>query len=372
VRLLLILALAASSLVATPAFAQVSEPLRFGSCAALRSYLASRQPHEQVRLAPQSYECSEPPVLSVDGLTVDFGGSLIRVADNALRPGVVVGDLHTPPEQRHRAITVRNLRVEGNREHQRFECWDGPCNPAANPNPLWRQRLNGITVNGCDDCALIDVEVHGARSGGVVVVSSNRLLVDGMQASGSYFDGLAAYETAGSLFRNLRVHDNDYAGLSFDCDFSGNRIEDFSSSGNRDHGVFIRHAAANHFARGTLSGNALDGVYFDRARPSDPHTCAVDTRLENVTISGSGRYGAWLDFACGGNRFVTSRLEDNALGCFGGREADLIERSDTECIEPEQSAMIEAMAELEHDGSDRGRLSYCRLVPRSDAGRDRG
>ncbi len=196
-KFLLILALAASSLVATSAFAQASEPLRFSSCAALRSYLAARQPREQVRLAPQTYACSEPPVLSVDGLTVDFGGSLIRVADNALRPGVVVGDLHTPPEQRHRAITVRNLKVEGNREHQQFECWDGPCNPAANPNPLWQQRLNGITVNGCDDCALIDVEVHGARSGGVVVVSSNRLLIDGMAASGSYFDGLAAYHTRG-------------------------------------------------------------------------------------------------------------------------------------------------------------------------------
>ena len=48
-------------------------------------------------------------------------------------------------------LSVRNLVVDGNRANQAFECWGGPCDPAVNDNPYWQQRVNGITVNGCDD-----------------------------------------------------------------------------------------------------------------------------------------------------------------------------------------------------------------------------
>lgn len=205
--------------------AQAKVPLSFESCADLRQYLDGVEPYTEVRLALSSYNCREPIHASVDGLSIDFGGSTIRVADDALRPAVVLGDLHTPPERRYKDITVRNLVVDGNRANQTYECWGGPCDPKINDNPLWQQRVNGITVNGCDDCAVLDAKVHSARSGGVVVVSSDRLLIDGLEAWGAHFDGLAGYWTRDSVFRNVVVHDNDYAGFSFDLHFSNNRIE---------------------------------------------------------------------------------------------------------------------------------------------------
>ncbi|HSK38599.1 MAG TPA: right-handed parallel beta-helix repeat-containing protein [Arenibaculum sp.] len=307
---------------------RADEPLRFDSCADLSLYLESREPHDRVRLAPETYECSEPLNPAVDGLHIDFGGTLLRVADNVLRPAIVLGNLHTPPERRHTAITVLNLRVDGNRANQEFECWGGPCDPAANDDPFWQQRLNGVTVNGCDDCALINVAVSGARSGGVVVVHSRRLLVDGLEAERSYFDGLAGYTTYDSVFRNVRVRHNDYSGFSFDLDFSGNRIEGFESSDNSGHGLFIRYAVDNVFAHGSFSRNGQDGVYFDRAHPDRTQTCAEGTRLEGVGISGNGRYGAWLDFECASNEFASSVFADNRHGDFGGRRTDLIGWSD--------------------------------------------
>jgi hypothetical protein len=240
--------------------------------------------------------------------------------------------------------------VDGNRANQAYECWGGPCNPSLNHNPFWQQRVNGITINGCDDCAVLDAEVHGARSGGVVVVSSNRLLIDGLVARGAHFDGLAGYWTRDSVFRNVRVHNNDYAGFSFDLGFSNNRIESFESRDNPDHGMFIRPASGNIFVGGLFADNQKSGVYFDRARSEQAGTCASDTRFEGVTVRGSGLYGPWLNFACEGNRFVASQLIDNRQGCFGGREAAMIGRADdTACIGPEPEQTVEAAA-----GTDQG------------------
>lgn len=325
-------------------------PLSFNSCEDLRRYLGSREPYTEVHLAQSVYECREPINPSVDGLNVDFGGSLVRVADQALRPGVLVGDLHTPPARRRKDITIRNVVVDGNRSNQQFECWGGPCDPQINDNPLWKQRLNGITVNGCDDCALIDVKIRDARSGGVVVVSSDRLLIDGMEAQGSHYDGLAGYWTRDSVFRNVLVHDNDYAGFSFDLNFSENRIEDFVSRDNRDHGMFIRYAEGNSFVRGLFADNLKHGVYLDRARTDQPWSCASDTRFDTVTIRGSGDFGAWLNFACEGNRFVASQLIDNKQGCFGGLEADMIGHGpQTACIGPQPAQTVEAVAVAEQE-----------------------
>ena len=325
--------------------AQANTPLSFGSCAELRQYLDSLEPYTEVQLAPSLYECREPINIANDGISIDFGGSTVRVADHALRPGVLLGDLHTPPARRYKDITVRNLVVDGNRANQAYECWAGPCDPRLNDNPYWQQRVNGITVNGCDDCAVLGAEVRSARSGGVVVVSSDRLLIDGLEAWGAHFDGLAGYWTRDSVFRNIVVRDNDYAGFSFDLHFSNNRIEDFVSRGNRDHGMFIRLAAGNSFIGGTFADNRKNGVYFDRARVEQTATCASDTRFEGVTVSGSGLYGAWLNFACEGNRFVASQIIDNHNGCFGGREEAMITRGDdTSCVGPATEHTVEAVA----------------------------
>ncbi|MEM7021851.1 MAG: right-handed parallel beta-helix repeat-containing protein [Pseudomonadota bacterium] len=324
--------------------AQAQEPLTFASCADLRQHLESRAPYEEVRLAPSTYICEQPIHLAIDGLSVDFGGSTIRVADNALRPGVLLGDLHTPPARRHKDIRASNVVVDGNRANQAHECWGGPCDPVRNTDPLWQQRVNGITVNGCDDCVVVNAEIDAARSGGVVVVSSNRLLVDGLIARGSHFDGLAGYWTRDSVFRNILVHDNDYAGFSFDLNFSDNRIEDFEARDNGDQGVFIRLAQGNSFVNGRFADNGKNGVYFDRARADLAPTCASDTRFERVTISGSGQFGAWLNFECEGNRFVASQLLDNHDGCFGGREAIRIGKSDdTVCGGPETEQTVDAI-----------------------------
>ena len=61
----------------------------------------------------------------------------------------------------------------------------------------------------------------------------------------------------------------------------------------------------------------------------------MNTRFVDVTVRGSGLYGAWLDFGCEGNEFVSAELVDNSHGCFGGLQAEQIGRSDdTRCVAP--------------------------------------
>ena len=319
-----IVGLAIAWLTTVPGPAQAEAPQKFDSCADLRAHIDAMQPYEQVVLAPNTFTCKEPPNPAADGLRIDFGGSRLRVADNALRPGIVIGDLETPPKRQHQGVTILNLEIDGNGVNQAFECWGGPCDPS-NPHPLRQERSNGVSVNGC---------VTGARSGGMVVVSSERLTVDGFEAKESCFDGLAGYQTRDSVFRNVLVHDNDYAGFSFDDDFSDNLFEDFQARGNHDQGMFIRDASGNRFMRGRFENNARNGIYFDQDNRNIATTCASDTSLSGVTVRGNGQYGAWLDFACRGNRFTGSTIEDNREGCFGGRAATMIGRTDTTCVAP--------------------------------------
>jgi hypothetical protein len=339
---------AAAAWLAVITAAHADTPIRFDSCAELRAHIDAMQPNQQALIAPNTFVCKEPPNPSADGLRIDFGGSRIKVADQALRPGIVIGDLETPPKRRHKDITVLNLEIDGNGPNQAFECWGGPCN-ASNPHPLRQERSNGISVNGCDHCTVINVKVTDARSGGMVVVSSDHLMVDGFEAKKSCFDGLAGYETHNSVFRNVLVHDNDYAGFSFDDDFSDNRFEDFRAQGNHDQGMFIRDASGNRFVRGLFEHNAKNGVYFDQDNQHVPTTCATDTSLSNVTVRGNGQYGAWLQFACRGNQFLDSTIEGNRTGCFGGAAAALIGSTKTICIAaPNASAQAAAQGVRPH------------------------
>ena len=71
------------------------------------------------------------------------------------------------------------------------------------------------------------------------------------------------------------------------CDFSNNRIENFESRDNRDHGMFIRLASGNIFVGGLFAGNKKNGIYFDRARVG----AARDLRQRHPL---RGRHGARL------------------------------------------------------------------------------
>ncbi len=67
---------------------------------------------------------------------------------------------------------------------------------------------------------------RSARSGGLVTeLSCRRVTVSDFSSSDSELDGLASYQTEGSRFTGLNLHDNLAAGLSFDIAFNNNMVD---------------------------------------------------------------------------------------------------------------------------------------------------
>ena len=163
------------TLAAAPADAE--EALHSESCVVLRHDIDTRSRTSMSCWCRRSTRCREPVNPSVDGVTVDFAAA-IRVADHALRPGIVVA---TCMRRCSGTPGVRlNVRVDGTASTRRTERWGEPRRRRRRSLPSTAG--DGITVTGCDDCAVIHAEVTGARSGGVVVVA-RAPLVDGRRRS---------------------------------------------------------------------------------------------------------------------------------------------------------------------------------------------
>lgn len=145
------------------------------------------------------------------------GATVLRLADHANAPVLIVGESLAAPAVMHRNIHVRDLTIDGNRENQ-----DGELNPA---NPALRN--NGVSLRRVESCSVRNVTLRSCRSGGLVAeLGCRRLTVRDIESYDHAFDGIAACETEDSLFTGLHLHDNLAAGLSFDLDFARNLVSD--------------------------------------------------------------------------------------------------------------------------------------------------
>ena len=134
------------------------------SCKAIKNAIDSAPPEgATIVLSPGTYTCSEPVVLDRDNLTLRGTGpsTILRLANGANAPVVVIGQTQTPPAVR-RNIRLSDLTIDGNRQNQTFECYLGPCSAQ---NPL---RNNGITLRHVEDVVVEKVYAKSARSGGMV------------------------------------------------------------------------------------------------------------------------------------------------------------------------------------------------------------
>jgi nitrous oxidase accessory protein NosD len=118
-----------------------------------------------------------------------------------------------------------------------------------------------------------------------------------LKARDSFFDGLSVNWTRDSVFENLELTGNRYAGLTMDILVTGNVFRDGSISANHDVGVFLRRAAGNHFERLTVTGNASHGVYLSDV-DGKAGTCAVNNVFSRVEARCNGRDGFHMDGAC--------------------------------------------------------------------------
>ena len=280
------------------------------ACQFLRDRLADPAVREVI-VPAGIYVCAKPVVVSRDGVRLRGQGKpLLKLADYAESPLLVLGRLDDGPDGVPPPVTgllVEGLALDGNRARQRGECWGGPCDSGGTTGV----RNNGLTLRGVKDSAVRDVEITGARSGGLVTERDcARVRVTGLKARDSFFDGLSVNWTSDSVFEKLDLSGNDFAGLTMDVRVTGNVFRDGDISANRDVGIFLRRAGANRFERLRVAGNASHGVFLSDA-DGQAGTCAVDNVFSRVEANGNGRDGFHMDRDCPGNRLLDCTAAGN-------------------------------------------------------------
>ncbi len=283
-----------------------------GTCGAIQHAInALPSGGGQVVIHSGTYTCTTPIVIDRDDVDLRGQGpsTVLRLADSANAPVLVLGQTNAVPSATRRRIRVSDLLVDGNRSNQSFECLMGPCTPT---NPL---RNNGLSLRRVEDVLIEHVIVKSARSGGLVSeLGSRRVTVRDFTSSDNQFDGLAAYETENSVFTGLHLLDNLSAGLSFDIRFNNNMVSNAVIAGNRKVGIFMRDSRDNVFTTLQIRNSGEHGIFLAQV-DSDSTKPASGNTFTGLAISDSAGAGIRInDGSCVNNLVCNSQFIRNASG----------------------------------------------------------
>jgi hypothetical protein len=277
----------------------------------------------QVVVGAGSYVCSQPIVIDRDNVTLrgEGHGTILKLADGANTPLLVIGDTAASPAVTIRGIVVSDLYLDGNRVAQPDECWSGPC---AGPNfrPI---RNNTITIRRAEGVIVERIVTKNARSGGLVVErGSENITVRDFESYGHTFDGLAAYITTASRFTGLYVHDNDAAGLSFDDEFDSNIVSDAIISDNAKVGVFMRFSHDNQFSNLSIMRSGEHGVFI--AHVDDATTAATGNSFTGLMVGDSAEWAVFVANDTNNNTLISgAQYFGNGSGCVSFPVDEVIE-----------------------------------------------
>jgi polygalacturonase len=271
----------------------------------------------EVVLPPGVFLVRQPIVLKRSHQILRGAGpcTILRLADRANCPVIVMGQALNSPTLTLTNLHVTDLVIDGNRRQQQEECWQ------IQGEGSWI-RNNGITVQGVTDSTIERVCAGHCRSGGLVTTYYvRRLTVRDFEAYDSEFDGLACYRTEDSLFTGLNLHHNQAAGISFDLAVNHNVIQD-SVLAENDLGVFMRDSRFNLFRGIRVNESRKFGVFMAQADQwtSKGYEMIANSECTNnnfreLSISRSGSAAFRVnDASCIDNQIASSHFFDNTEG----------------------------------------------------------
>lgn len=282
----------------------------------------------QILIQAGTFTCKKPIIIDRDNVQLHGEGpaTLLRLADDANAPVLILGQVIPVPTATRRNIVVSDLVIDGNRGKQTFECSGGDCSAS---NPL---RNNAITLRRVTDSRIERVTVHSARSGGLVSeLTCRRLTIRDFTSFDNHFDGLAGYETEDSVLSGLYLHDNLAAGFSFDIAFNNNVISDTVIAGSAKVGIFMRDSRDNVFKGLQIRNSGEHGIFLaqvdtDAAKPASGNT------FIGIVVSGSKGAGLRAnDLSCVSNSVIGSQFVGNTQGCISEVSPGLVLTSGNIC-----------------------------------------
>ena len=283
----------------------------------------------QVIIASGIYTCAT--ALVIDRSHVELVGqgpaTVLRLADGANSPVLVVGQTTTPPALLREHIRIANLSIDGNRTMQSQECWGGSCDSGG----LTYIRNSGIVLRHVSDVKIENVSVKSARSGGLVTEKvCQRVTVESFTSSDNEFDGIALYETENSLFTGLHLHDNPYAGISLDIRFDHNIISHAVLTDNGKQGIFMRDSRDNMFSDIQIRGSGEQGLFLAQV-DSDTTKAAAGNTFSGLVVSGSAQAGMRVNDASCINNLVTGAQFIENQSCISEQVDGLVQQIGVVC-----------------------------------------
>jgi hypothetical protein len=285
----------------------------------IQKALDALPPNGEVVLSAGTYEISQPLLLQHDYETLRGSGSatLLHLADGADCPVVILGPPMTKTKHPAAHLRLADLRIDGNRMHQKLEFWRTAGDGSEFNN-------NGVQVWNVTDAAVEHVVCCRCRSGGLVAAEVRRLHVNDFDSYDNQFDGLACYQTEESRFDDLRLHDNLGAGLSLDLAFNHNFITNAVLEGN-DLGIFMRDSRNNSFQGLIISKSHHDGVFMAQAGNATakgwqlcPDTECIGNNFQSLTVNDCGGKAFQVnDASCTNNVILGASFLRNIMGGLG-------------------------------------------------------
>jgi hypothetical protein len=271
----------------------------------------------EVILPAGNFEVRQPLVLRHHSQTLRGAGpsTVLRLADNANCPVIIMGEPVNKPQMTITNLCVRDLFVDGNRLHQQRELWrlKGEGSEIRN---------NGITVQTVADSTVENVTCARNRSGGLVTtLGVRRLIVKNFEAFDNEFDGLACYLTTDSIFTDLRLHDNPGAGISLDLAFNFNVVSNAVLTAN-DLGIFMRASRENKFYNVSIRDSRHHGVFMAHSEtftsngwgPAPKTECAYNAFTNLVAMNCGGAAFRVNNTTCTNNVIIRARFDGNRKG----------------------------------------------------------
>ena len=285
-----------------------------GGDAAIRRAIARLGPAGgEIRLTAGEYLCSQPVIIRSSHISLRGVGSasLLKLADGANCPVLIVGDESPDPRHAVRGVCVADLAIDGNRTQQNTECWDGKCDTGGQTV----LRSCGLILRRAEDARVERVSISRCRSAGLVTEKGcRRLTIQQLDCSDNHFDGLACYETEDSIFTGLQLHDNASAGISTDLKFNRNVIANTVLARNGTQGIFMRDSRYNVLQGMLITDSGRQGIFIAQA-DKDVSTAATDNSFIGLAIVNSEGPAIRInDESCQHNLISGCQFIDNGSG----------------------------------------------------------
>lgn len=242
------------------------------------------------------YSLSEGIHITKSNITISGeAGTLIRLNNDVNEPIILVGSDKETPTTIIENIKIENLELYGNRDFQNSE---------TDPNRPWI-RNNGIDVRMVKDLYVSEVDVHHARSGGIVVSwNSSMIFIDKSSFHHNFFDGIALYASEDIQVINFFCYDNDAAGLSLDNDLKDVIFSTGSIKDNGNVGIFARHSKDLKFQGLVISKNQSHGCFLSH-ESLGKGTGVNRLTFNSCSFTENNGYGLWLASPAAESKYIS-------------------------------------------------------------------